>query len=161
MEVFEMQKEFDALMKRGQELIKMLKENQSEKVKRWKPKQGDEFFCIDSCGKIEKTFFTTNLNADLFRYKVGNCFKTEAEAKKEQDRMLAEQELLDLCDGDGNVEIGYKPITGEFEISDCEYLFGKDRVFIWSPYRFATKEEARKAMKQLGKEKLKLVFRVD
>lgn len=158
MEVFEMQKEFDALMKRGQELIKMLKENQSEKVKRWKPKQGDEFFCIDSCGKIEKTFFTTNLNADLFRYKVGNCFKTEAEAKKHFDRMLAEQELLDLADGSVNdnawFEIEYSPYD------NC-FTSGQYSTITSSCYRFATEESCKKAMKKLGKERLKLVFRIE
>ena len=158
MEVFEMQKEFDALMKRGQELIKMLKENQSEKVKRWKPKQGDEFFCVDSCGKIEKTFFTPNLNADLFRYKVGNCFKTEAEAQKELDRMLAEQELLDLADGSVNdntwFEIEYTPYD------DC-FTSGQYSTITSSCFRFATEESCNKAMKQLGEEKLKLIFRID
>lgn len=158
MEVFEMQKEFDALMKRGQELIKMLKENQSEKVKRWKPKQGDEFFCVDSCGKIEKTFFTTNLNADLFRYTVGNCFKTEAEAQKEIDRMVAEQELLDLADGSVNDNVWF-----EIEYSPYDNCFtaGQYSTITSSCYRFATEESCKKAMKQLGKEKLKLVFRVD
>lgn len=156
MEVFEMQKEFDALMKRGQELIKMLKENQSEKVKRWKPKQGDEFFCVDSCGKIEKTFFTTNLNADLFRYASGNCFKTEAEAKKHFDRMLAEQELLDMCDWDGG-----ELYSIYYVISDNDFVITRYVNITHAPYRFASRESAQKAINKLGKEKLKLVFRVD
>ena len=151
-----MQKEFDELMKKGQELIKKLKENQTKKVERWKPKQGDEFFCVDSCGKIEKTFFTTNLNADLFRYKVGNCFKTEAEAQKELDRMVAEQELLDLADWDGG-----ELYSIYYVISDNDFVITRYLNITHAPYRFATEESARKAIDTLGSEKLKLIFRIE
>lgn len=155
-DIFNMEEEFNALMKKGQELLEKMKENQSKKVKRWKPKQGDEFFCIDSCGKIEKTFFTTNLNADIFRYKVGNCFKTEKEAQKELDRMVAEQELLDLCDWDGG-----ELYSIYYVISDNDFVITHYLNITHAPYRFATEESCKKAMKQLGTERLKLVFRID
>ena len=158
MEVFEMEKEFDALMKKGQELIKMLKENQSKKVKRWKPKQGDEFFCVDSCGKIEKTFFTPNLNADLFRYTVGNCFKTEKEAQKELDRMVAEQELLDLCDWDNETDLVWSIV---YSTCDDSFVIGCYSTIMTSCYRFASEESAQKAFNTLGTDKLKLIFRID
>ena len=128
----------------------------SKKV-RWKPKQGDEFFCVDSAGKIEKSFFTPNLNADIFRYRIGNCFQTEEEAKKEFNRMIAERELLDMADGSLNggwYEIEYIPKE------DCFDYCGYSEISS-SCYRFASKESARKAIDTLGTEKLKLIFRID
>ena len=157
MEIFEMQKEFDELMKSAQALIEKLKENQSKMVKRWKPNKGEEYFCVDSVGKIEKSFFTPNLNADIFRYTVGNCFKTEQEAQKELDRMVTEQELLDMCDWNNGTDlmwsILYSFSDGSF---DCSWSS-----LTHSPYRFSSKESCEKAIEQLGTEKLKLVFRID
>lgn len=161
MEIFEMQKEFDELMKKGQELIEKMKQNQS-KTKRWKPTLGDTFFHITNTTQIDSMrYLTGNSHVCEKIFKTGNYFKSKEEAQKELDRRIAEQELLDLCDGYGNIEIGYRPYLGKFGTSGSDCLFGEERVLILSPYRFATEESCNKAVKQLGEEKLKLIFRID
>ena len=159
MEIFEMQEEFDALMKKGQELIKKLKEKQvvddSKKVERWKPKDEDVFWIISSRGKVE-WYDWSNSEWDNGCYNFHNCFRTEEEAQKELDRRLAEQELSSYCDFDGRVELCYDKHAECFEADDCSEL-----PYHHSPYRFSSKESCEKAIKQLGTEKLKLIFRID
>lgn len=160
MEIFEMQKEFDELMKKGQELIKKMKEKQvvddSKKVERWRPKDGDRVWFINDNGDLEDTTYLEG--CDELSFKLGNRFKTEAEALKELDRRIAESELLDLADGSVNdntwFEIEYTPYD------DC-FTYGQYSTVTSSCYRFASKESCNKAMKQLGKERLKLIFRID
>ena len=127
------------------------------KTKRWKPALGDTFFLITSTTHIDSMRCLTG-NSDVCEkiFKTGNCFKTKEEAQKELDRRIAEQELLDLCDADsGDVaEIYFRSIDSRFAvtvISPC----------VSSPYHFATKESAKKAIDTIGTEKLKLIFRID
>ena len=155
MEIFEMQKEFDELMKKGQALIKMLKENQSEKVKRWKPKVGEDYWHFENDGNLFSRVNCDN-ECDVFLKSIGNCFRTEEEAQKELDRRIAEQELLDLADGFSNdswYEIEY--MTEE----DC-FTSSRYSALTSSCYRFATEESAQNAIDTLSDDKLKLIFRI-
>lgn len=158
MEIFEMEKEFNDLMKKGQELIEKMKEKESKKVKRWKPnKLGENYYAIWSHGFIG-CYTWGDGKAENSCFKIGNCFKTYEEAQKELDRRTAEQELLDLVDGSVNdntwFEIEYTPYDGRFTP-------GQYSTVTSSCFRFATEESCKKAMKQLGKERLKLIFRID
>lgn len=163
MNIEEMEKEFNQLMKQGQELLEKMKETEiadvSKKVKRWKPKLEDEYFCVDSIGGIKKTFFSLNSNTDVFNHRIGNCFKTEEEAQKELDRRIAEQELLDMVDAkmsDENCKwiIEYDPRGPVFYPNNAFFRFT-------TPLLFSSKESCQKAIDTLGDDKLNLIFRID
>lgn len=162
MEIFEMEKEFDALMKRGQELIEKLKKEKvaddSKKVKRWKPKDGGSYWYIYGDGTIDFHFGLSTDNALLGRYKLGNCFKTKEEAQKEVERRVVEQELLDMCDWDETSEL-WSCIY--YDTHECEFRITNFTGLVLNPYRFANEKSARKAIEQLGTERLKLIFRID
>lgn len=157
MEIFEMEKEFDALMKKGQELIEKMKENQ-RKTKRWKPTLGDTFFHITNTTHIDSMrYLTGNSHVCEKIFKTGNCFKTEEQAKKELDRRVAERELLNLCDWEdcACAEIMY-------DFGDKEFSVGFPCTEnCYSPYRFATKESCKRAIDMVGEDKLKLIFRIE
>lgn len=121
---------------------------------RWKPKNGDIYFIIRGSGETEWETWVDS-KWDIGCYDFHNCFETEEQAQKELDRKLAEQELLDMCDDSGVVEIGFDVDNREF----C--AMGEDSDYLFSPYRFATEKSCKKAIKQLGTEKLKLIFRFD
>jgi hypothetical protein len=142
-----------------EEYMELKKQAKTTQIKRWEPKYGDCVWCINALGDLKEITYVGCL--DEVALKIGNCFQTREEAQKELDRRFAEQELLDMCDGDGNIEIRYRPNSGEFETSGSDCLFGKERFFIWSPYRFSTNESCQEAIDTLGTEKLKLIFRVD
>lgn len=49
--------------------------------KPWKPKKGDEYWrCISKCGFVSSTIWLDDV-MDICRWKSGNCFRTEEEAK--------------------------------------------------------------------------------
>lgn len=156
MEIFEMQKEFDELMKKGQELIEKMKKEQS-KTKRWKPKAGETYYYIGATGSIDSLhWFEQSEDCASHRlYEIGNCFKTEKEAQKELDRRIAEKELLDLCDWESGELYSIYYIIAYNNFTITSYL-----TMTHSPYRFASRESAQNAIDTLGEDKLKLVFRI-
>lgn len=158
--VNDLQEQFENLIKQGQELLEKMKENQnadtSKKV-RWKPEENEAFWLIDPYGWIECDYWK-GTTSDKDAYEFHNVFKTQAEAKKELDRMIAEQELLDLCDweeGKPCYEIEYGFNEKRFKADSCVTYY------CFSPYRFESQYSAQKAIATLGEEKLKLIFRVD
>lgn len=154
-----MEKEFNQLMKQGQELLEKMKEERfadvSKKVKRWKPKDGAVYYGVVADGTIKYIIWDNDI-VDNGYYKLGNCFETEEEAQKEIDRRIAEQELLDMCDWDVKsvYYMLYSPISESFNVNCYNTL-------IPTPYRFASEESAKKAIDTLGTDKLKLIFRID
>lgn len=62
-----------------------------EKPERWKPKDGEMYYCI--AWAVSIGFFTvrshwySNEPFDTDAWKAGNCFRTEEEAKQVKDRM--------------------------------------------------------------------------
>lgn len=140
-----------------EEYMELKKQAMATTTKRWKPSLGDTFFLITTTTHIDSMRYLTG-NSDVCEkiFKTGNCFRTREEAQKELDRRLAEQEILDLCDWDGEIVyyILYNPISESFDIN----LYN---TFIPTPYRFASEESVKKAIDTLGTEKLKLIFRID
>ena len=93
MEIFEMEKEFNDLMKAGQALLEKMKENHiaddSKKV-RWKPKDGETYYYVVSNGEIDYSFWMADAT-DEGRFNFGNVFKTEEEARKAIDTLGTEK----------------------------------------------------------------------
>lgn len=124
-----------------------------ENLKRYKPEEL-EYFCYicDEVGSgICKTTWTDSIS-DINLYKSYNCFKTREEAEQARALWLAERELRSLTD-EGTWFISY----------DCdEDKFDSLRRILYrnSPYRFSTKDKANAAIKQLGEDKLKLIYGV-
>ena len=124
-----------------------------ENLKRYKPKELEYFYYIcDEVGSgICKTTWTDSIS-DINLYKSYNCFKTREEAEQARALWLAERELRSLTDG-GTWFIAYN--------SDEDTFVPWNRTtYKFCPYRFSTEEKANAAIKQLGEDKLKLIYGV-
>ena len=79
-------------LKDVQEQLKKLDRNE-----RWKPKQGQKYYNINSLGDVNGlSFFENDVYANL-RYDFYNCFKTQEEAEKEANKILIRRKLEDLA----------------------------------------------------------------
>lgn len=135
------------------EYMELKKQAKTTQTKRWKPVKGQDYYFIGIDLGIYNILWN-NDTIDNCHFKVGNCFKSKEQAQKELDRRIAEQELLDFCGDSGIIEIG-------FDIDNREFCaMGEYSDYLFSPYRFATKESCQKAIDTLGTEKLKLIFRI-
>ena len=64
--------------------------------KRWKPKEGEEFWYIDSSGSVNYTRFMSEIEADTEKFENYNCFKTKGEALQEAEKILVRRQLEDI-----------------------------------------------------------------
>lgn len=103
-------------------------------------------------------FYKVAETKDMINFEIKEQSQFELKDRRELERMIAEQELLDMCDGSSDddywVEIGYDRDTDLFETGQYGRMVG-------SCYHFTSDESARKAIDTLGTDKLKLIFRIE
>jgi hypothetical protein len=73
---------------------KMLKACEHE---RWKPKTGEDYYCIDDVNKCRRVNFNLMNAYDRDRIRVYNCFRTKEEAEQEAEKILIRRQLGDIA----------------------------------------------------------------
>lgn len=66
--------------------------------KRWRAEGGGKYWYLDDCGVVLSNEEWGD-DTDDFRYRIGNYFKTEAEAEAYKEYLIARQVLLDDAEG--------------------------------------------------------------
>lgn len=98
----ELQEQYEKL---SDQITKMLDEAEKLKEKidsmpikneRYKPMPGYWYWYIANYGEVTEACWD-NDNTDLSRHSIGNCFKTEEEAKQYRENLLTKQQLKDLA----------------------------------------------------------------
>jgi len=113
-ELDQIKKAFDTFISQAETFVE--KQKVKEEYKRWRGKEGEEYFCIDDNGDIydDNDF---NNKEDNFRYNTGNYFQTEKEAEQYRDRLLATTKVNDRID---ELNEDWKPDWNTYE--QCKYL---------------------------------------
>lgn len=57
-------------------------------VKPWKPADNKTFYIVNECGDVVQDLWWGDC-ADIMYYKLGNCYPTEADARKHRDKWIA------------------------------------------------------------------------
>lgn len=123
-------------------------------MKRWCPKHKEFYYYVDVYDGVITAMWVGS-RIDKLRFQDHNVFQTNKDAKREIERQSAERKLLELCDSDYILHwtIGYDDFEGKFVAKSFDVVY--------SPYRFATSDSVLEAIKTIGEEKLKLIFRID
>ena len=66
--------------------------------KKWRAEYGKKYWYLDDCGVVLSNEEWGD-DTDDFRYRIGNYFKTEAEAEAYKEYLLARQVLIDDAEG--------------------------------------------------------------
>lgn len=142
-------------------------EETKSKVKVWKPKKGDKYYYIGNAGSIFNCDWRED-NLDEARLNIGNCFKTEEDAKHMVEKLKVIKELQDFAIENRDEEISWE--------EDDEYNRYKYSIYFdyrwesirinWttvahdSPFNlyFASKEIAQEAIKKIGEDRIKKYY---
>lgn len=73
---------------------KMLEECEYE---RWKPKDNEKYWYLDSYGSVNYTLFMSKIENDTTRFKNYNCFPTREQAEQEVENILVRRQLEDIA----------------------------------------------------------------
>ena len=114
----------------------------------WKPKKDDEYFWMNSYGETQPDVWDGD-SIDIMRLALGMIYRTEEECEKARERKLAKVRLQrtstfkpDFENGKGGWAVYYDhrhETLAVCELDDCD---------AGEPVRYATREEAKKSIKE-------------
>ena len=84
----------DEINKTKEHLANMEKMLEECKYERWKPKDNEKFWYIDSSGFVNYSLFMSETES---RFKNYNCFKTREQAEAEAEKILVRRMLEDIA----------------------------------------------------------------
>lgn len=115
----------------------------------WEPKRGDKIWYLDENGNTNFTYFDEDDLYHLSRFEFGNTYRTSGECELARERRLAKVRLQrtstfkpDFENGNGGYVICYDYNSKELRTYD---IGDEDS---GEPVHYATKEEARKSIKE-------------
>ena len=146
------------LSQEEQEQLLELVEKVYKLVKREWPQEGDDYYSLTCDAYIgEESWYGDEL--DCFLYDIGNCFRTEEEAKWYREHLKVCAELRRMADGSVKDEEWHVPYYDS--LNDHVFIYVHDG-YSETPYIFASDESAQKAIDTIGEERLKKYwFRVE
>lgn len=140
-------------------LLSLVKKSNEPKSKVWKPQEGDDFYTIYGDGSIY-TLTWFNIADRVKRYEIGNCFKTEEEAKFALEKLKVITELKRFAMKHNEGEINWND-NKQYKYILC---FDHDENCVkWVQYQhahiyFTSREIAEQAIKEIGEERLKKYY---
>ena len=143
-------------------LLSLVKKSNEPKSKVWKPEYGKEYSFIGNNGEIIRDCHS-NHQLDRDRYSIGNCFKTEDEAKfaLEKLKVITELKRFAIEHNEGEIDwnskiqniycLYYREHRGDIE---ADYFCSR----LWDGVFFTSKKIAEQAIKEIGEERLKKYY---
>ena len=143
------------------QLMNLIKKSNGSKRKVWKPECNKKYWIINGFRVVDSSW--NNDNVDYGRYEIGNCFKTEKEAKFALEKLKVEAELRRFAEENNECEIDWTDKKHEkwFIFYNCKEeiinpLYVYD--FCICNICFTSEEIARQAIKSIGEERLKKYY---
>lgn len=148
-----------------EQLMKIIKKSNGCKRKVWKPECNKNYWIINGFRVVNSSW--DNDNVDYRRYEIGNCFKTEKEAKFALEKLKVEAELRRFAEENNECEIDWTDrkqnkwlICYNYDSKNIDT--GYDNTLRTHYIYFSSKEIAKQAIKHIGEERLKkYYFRIE
>lgn len=148
-----------------EQLMKIIKKSNGCKRKVWKPECDKNYWIINGFRVVNSSW--DNDNVDYRRYEIGNCFKTEKEAKFALEKLKVEAELRRFAEENNECEIDWTDrkqnkwlICYNYDSKNIDT--GYDDTLRTHYIYFSSKEIAKQAIKHIGEERLKkYYFRIE
>lgn len=131
---------------------------------KWKPREGELYFYINSNGEIEYRYYKNrNINDKRRICNIGNYFKTDEEADHTMEKLKVIRELQDLS----NIKLNMSDYVKNNRIYYIAYDFTQNRIVplfdnisrnIPFNVYFSTKEDCLNAIKTIGEDRIKKYY---
>ena len=130
-----------------------------EESTRWKPEMGQTYYHVGGDGRVYDDTWVNDSAVDNGRFEIGNCFKTEEEAKRVIEYLKAlavvrGDSTTEFIKGKSNYYVVYNTTYNCLDMSDNCYLI-KNGIF-GIPY-FVTEEDAQRSI-ELHKNEWLIIF---
>lgn len=139
-----------------EQLIKLIKKSNKPKSKIWKPEYDEEYFYVSGYGVVGNNIWKNDY-IDNGCYKIGNCFKTEEDAKFALEKAKVEAELRRFAEENNEFDTSVMRYFISYNLDlkiTIDQFYG---IRLKSIY-FSSKEAAEKAIKTIGEERLRKYY---
>ncbi len=134
------------------------------KIKDWKPKKGDKYYYINDAGSIFNYDCREDIS-DEAHLNIGNCFKTEEEAKHMVEKLKVIHELQKFAYENNEKEIDWNDfsqykyfLTYDSSANDILIDFYTYTRSNSSNIYFSSQEIAKKAIETIGEDRIKRYY---
>ena len=134
------------------------------KIKDWKPKKGDTYYYIGSVGSIFNYDYREDIS-DEAHLNIGNCFKTEEDAKHMVEKLKVIRELQKFANENNEKEIDWK------NFNQCKYkiFYDAEDEDLYVDYSiqcesepfniyFTSSKIAKRAIEEIGEDRIKKYY---
>ena len=153
----------DSLFKELEEVKAKLKKiekeiKEKEKNGKWKPEKGDIYWLFDGTGWIYHCEWD-NDNVDRERYLIGNCYQTQEECEFTREKLKVIAELKQFEEPEDAVWDGNKAhyYIG-WNCPACEVSINSTYIIKQNEIYFASKDDWTKAIKAVGKDRIRKYY---
>lgn len=142
----------------------VVREREVVEEPKWKPREGELYFYVNSNGEIEYRYYKNrNINDKRRICNIGNFFKTDEEADHMVEKLKVIRELQDLS----NIKLNMSDYVKNNRIYYIAYDFTQNRIVplfdnisrnIPFNVYFSTKEDCLNAIKTIGEDRIKKYY---
>lgn len=133
---------------------------------KWKPREGELYFYINSNGEIEYRYYKNrNINDKRRICNIGNYFKTDEEADHMVEKLKVIKELRDFALEHNDEEIDWVDNEQDkwaicYDIEDKEIAYESGKKIKSVPFNvyFATEQDCERAIKTIGEDRIKKYY---
>lgn len=145
-----------------EQLMKIIKKSNGSKRNIWKPEYDEWYFYVSGYGIVGSNVWINDY-IDNGYYEIGNCFKTEEEAKFALEKLKVETELRRFVEENNEYETDWE--DDDQEKWCMHYSYGDGDVYFTNAYwhkrddiYFSSKKIGAQAVNSIGKERLKKYY---
>lgn len=142
-----------------EQLMKIIKKSNGSKRNIWKPEYDEWYFYVSGYGIVGSNVWINDY-IDNGYYEIGNCFKTEEEAKFALEKLKVETELRRFAEENNEYEIDW-----ENDAQEKWFIYYCDKICLYQTYitmrndvYFSSKKIAKRAVDYIGEERLKKYY---
>ena len=135
-----------------------------EESKVWSPKKGEKYWYIYNAGDIVDDT-NDNSKTDEDRFSIGNCFKTQEEAKHMVEKLKVIKELKEFALENNKEEIDWnnekqKKYSFNYNLRSKEFYFITNLCIKESPASvyFTSEELVKQAIEKIGEDQIKKYY---
>lgn len=145
-----------------EQFMRLVEKGNKKKSKVWEPADRDKYYYVRSDGEVLHGYYEKCCSFDCSIYSIGNCFRTEEEAKFVAEKIKVIAELKRFA------EENNKQMDWNNEKQDKYYLrynYNCNKIFVdnnqflkCTTIYFSSEEIAKKAIETIGEERLKKYY---
>lgn len=145
-----------------EQFMKLIEKGNKVKSKNWEPKDREKYYYVRSDGEVLHGYYEKCCSFDCSIYSIGNCFRTEEEAKFVAEKIKVIAELKRFAKENNEKMDWYNPDQNKYFIyynyRDDEISIDFNKLFKRETLYFSSNIIAKEAIETIGEERLKKYY---